>query len=89
MSILYQRPSLFAGPPPIPQNITGILKYEIQSNAYYKRLKNVTWLFLEIIASILILGIIWINVDWVRITVTVIAIAIAVILLLILNRIFY
>ena len=89
MSLFYDQPSLFDGPPAIPDEIRGALRYEALSNAYYKRLKNVVFIVLEVIAASLVLGIIWINVDWVKIIVTVIAITISLVLLILLNYILW
>ena len=88
MSVLFDTPSIFSGPPAIPKEITGIVKYELQANAYYKKLKNVTAIFLELLAALLVLGIIWINVDWVKAVVTGIAIGIALVLIYLLRYIF-
>jgi len=87
MSLLY--PSLFRGPPRIPSGLSELATYKLETNAYYKKIKNVTFIFIEIIATLLVLGIIWINIDWVKIVVTVIAISLALILLYVLNRIFF
>ena len=87
MSILTQRPSLFNGPPPIPKELTDILKYEIQLSSYYKRLKNLIWASLEIVGVLLLLGLIWLQNSFVKIAVTVTAIAISLVLFIIINRI--
>jgi hypothetical protein len=81
--------SLFDGPPEIPENITGLLLYKLQFKDYMSRLKSTIWLFIEAIAVLLVLGIIWINVEWVKIVITAIAIASAIILFMILHRILY
>lgn len=88
MSVFLETPSIFEGPPLIPDNIKGTLRFELESNAYYKRLKNITWIFLELVATSLVIGILWITVDWVKIIVTGLAIGISLVLLLLLGYIF-
>lgn len=88
MSVFLEQRSIFEGPPSIPSNIKETLKFELETNAYYKRLKNVIWIFLQLIIVLLTLGIIWITIDWVKIVVTAIAIAISLILIFLLSYIF-
>lgn len=79
---------LFQGPPEIPQNLDKLVYYKLATREYFNRLKSLTWIFLEIMATVLILGIIWITVDWVKIIVSAIAISMTLILFLILAYIF-
>lgn len=87
LSSLY--PSLFDGPPAIPGNVTGLAKYKLQISSYYKRLKNLSFLFIELIGVLLLLGLIFINVDWVKATVTIIAILLALVLVYLVGVILY
>lgn len=80
--------SLLAGPPEIPQGLDKVLYYKLSSRKYFNNLKSLTWIFIEIMATLLVLGIIWINVDWVKIVVTTVAIILALILIFILLYIF-
>ena len=73
--------SLFDGPPVIPESITGLARYKLEVGSYYKRLKSLSYLGFEIFGVLLLLGLIWITVEWVRVAVTVIAILFSVILL--------
>ena len=75
-------------PPTIPKGLDEVLYYKLASKDYYNRLKSLVWIFVEIVGILLILGIIWINVEWVKIVVTAVAICLALILFLILAYIF-
>ena len=75
---------LFDQPPKIPNSIEEITLFKLKSKQYYEKLKTFVWIFLEISATILILGIIWINIEWVKIVVSIIAIAISLFLFLLL-----
>lgn len=75
-------PAIFREMPSIPSGLSALVKYKLDLNAYKTRIKSTTWIFIEIIGTLLILGIIWINVDWVRVVVTVIAVLIVLILLI-------
>jgi len=79
---------LFNRPPEIPKGLDNVLLYKLQSQKYFKELKSFIWIFIEIIATLLVLGIIWINIEWVKIVVSSIAIAIALLLLLVIIYIF-
>lgn len=74
------QPIIFQEPPTIPSGLTDVAKYKLQFKEYRTRIRSVTWIFIEIIATLLVLGIIWINVDWVKFAVTGIAILMAIIL---------
>lgn len=80
--------SLLDGPPEIPQGLDKILYYKLSSKKYFNNLKSLTWIFLEIMGTLLVLGIIWINIEWVKVVVTTVAIILALILVLILLYIF-
>ncbi len=78
-------PVIFQEPPRIPSGLSEVVKYKLEAKAYKTRIRSVTWIFIEVIATLLVLGIIWINVDWVKIVVTVIAILMAIILFIALS----
>jgi hypothetical protein len=80
--------SLLEGPPKIPQGLDKILYYKLSSKKYFNNLKALTWIFIQIISSLLVLGIIWINIEWVKIVITTLAISLALILIFILFYIF-
>jgi len=80
--------SLLDGPPEIPQGLDKILYYKLSSKKYFNNLKSLTWIFLEIMGTLLVLGIIWINIEWVKVVVTTVAIILALILVFILLYIF-
>ena len=67
-------------PPQIPSGLSEVVKYKLEAKAYKTRITTVTSIFLEIIATLLVLGIIWINVSWVKAAVTAIAILMSLIL---------
>ena len=73
-------PFIFSGPPKIPTGLSKVVRYKLEAKAYKTRITTVTSIFLELIATLLVLGIIWINVDWVKSAVTAIAILLAIIL---------
>lgn len=73
-------PFIFAEPPKIPTGLSEIVRYKLEAKAYKTKVTAITSIFLELIATILVLGIIWINVDWVRAAVTGIAILLFIIL---------
>ena len=79
---------ILKGPPSIPKDLDKVLYYKLATKEYFNRLKSLTWIFLEIVGAILILGVIWITVDWVKIIVSGIAIGTAIMLFLILAYIF-
>jgi len=81
--------SLFDGPPAIPESITGLARYKLGVQSYYKRLRSLSLLFIEIIAGLLLVGLLWIAVDWVRIAVTILAILFGLILLFFIGNILY
>lgn len=87
-SLPYQY-SLFDGPPGIPESITGLARYKLATQSYYKRLRSLSLLAIEIIATLLILGLLWITVYWVKAAVTIIAILFALILLYLIGNILY
>ena len=74
------QPFIFAEPPKIPSGLTEIVRYKLEAKAYKTRITSITSIFLELIATILVLGVIWINVDWVRAAVTGISILLFIIL---------
>ena len=78
-------PIIFQEPPRIPEGLADVVRYKLEFKEYKTRIKTVTWIFIEVVATLLVLGIIWINVDWVRIVVTIIAILMALILLIALS----
>lgn len=80
--------SILDGPPEIPQGLDKILYYKLSSKKYFNNLKSLTWIFLEIMGTLLVLGIIWINIEWVKVVVTTVAIILALILVFILLYIF-
>ena len=79
--------SLFTNPPTIPAIASGALLYQLRAKQYNNRVKNIAWIFIEIVATLLVLGIIWINVDWVKLLVSAIAIALALVLFIILYNV--
>lgn len=79
---------LLKGPPQIPQGLSEVIYYKLANKEYFNRLKSLTWIFVQIIASLLVLGIIWINIEWVKIIVTTIAISMALFLCIILIYVF-
>jgi len=80
--------SLLAGPPDIPQGLDKVLYYKLSSKKYFNNLKSLTWIFIQIMATLLTIGIIWITIEWVKVVVTTIAIILAAILIFILLYIF-
>ena len=80
-----EQPIIFQSPPSIPSGLSDVMRYEFQMTRYKQRIKTTTWIFIELIGTLLILGIIWINVDWIKAFVTVMAILIALILLIALS----
>ena len=76
------KPIIFTEPPRIPKGLSGVVKYKLEAMAYKTRIKTVTWIFIEVIATLLIIGLLWITVDWVRVGVTITAILMALILLI-------
>lgn len=81
-------PIIFRYPPAIPKNMSGVLDYKLQLKDYKLRVKAFSWISGELLAIILALGLIWINVEWVRVTATVLSILIALIILVMLGRVF-
>jgi len=79
-------PAIFKEPPQIPEGLTDLMRYKFEMNQYKLRIKSTTWIFLELIGTLLVLGVIWINVDWVKAVVTTIAIFIVLILLIVLSH---
>ena len=80
--------NILQGPPELPLGIDEVLYYKLSTKKYFNNLKSLVWIFIEIMTTLLILGIIWINVEWVKIVVTSIAISLALILLIILFYVF-
>lgn len=80
--------NLLVGPPKIPKDIDEVLHYKLSSKKYFDTLKTLVWIFIQIMATLLVLGIIWITIEWVKIVVTTIAITMALILFLFLIFIF-
>ena len=75
-------PIIFQQLPEIPSGLSDVLTYQLRLKEYKIRSKTVLYIFLEIIGTILILGLIWFNVDWIRLGVTKVAIMMVLILLL-------
>jgi len=73
---------IFQSPPSIPSELSGIDRYKFELKEYKTRTKAILYIFLEIIGTLLLLGLIWINVDWVKIAVTIISILFALLLLI-------
>lgn len=80
--------SILEGPPEVPNHLDDIVYYKLQSKQYYERLKSIVWIFVQIVATLLVLGVIWITVDWVKILVSAIAIALSLLLIIVLFYIF-
>ena len=76
------QPVIFQEPPRIPDNLSDVVRYKLESKAYKTRVRSVANFTLEIIGIILVIGLLWINVNWVRAAVTAIAILIAIVLLI-------
>lgn len=70
----------FGEPPQIPSGLSEVIRYKLEAKAYKTRFTAVTSVFLQLIAALLVLGVIWINVDWVKIAITAIAILLSFIL---------
>lgn len=83
-----RKPIIFQDPPRIPSGLRGITLYKLLAKEYNERIKNIGSIFLELIATLLVIGVIWISVIWVRVAVTIIAVILALILLVLLARIF-
>lgn len=79
---------ILEGPPKIPKGLDDILYYKLASKQYFNHLKSLVWIFIQIMATLLVLGIIWITIEWVKILVTAIAVSMALILILIIIYIF-
>lgn len=73
-------PVIFQEPPQIPEGLNDVMRYKFQFNEYKTRIKSITWIFIQLIATLLVLGVIWINVKWVKLAVSGIAIFLAIIL---------
>lgn len=82
-----EEPVIFRPPPSIPSGLSDLARYKLEINDYKLRLRSVTWIFLEVIGTILVLGLLWINVDWVKIGVTIVALLIILILLISLTNV--
>lgn len=80
--------NILNGPPNIPKDIDEILFYKLSTKKYFNELKSLVWVFIQLMATLLVLGIIWITIEWVKIIVTAIAISMAIILIIILIYIF-
>jgi hypothetical protein len=79
---------ILEGPPSIPKGLDDLLYYKLATKKYFNNLKALIWIFIQIMSTLLVLGIIWITIDWVKIIVTAIAISISLILIFILIYIF-
>jgi len=73
-------PLIFQPPPSIPKGLSELVRYKLEAKAYKTKITTITSIFLELIATLLVLGLIWINVNWVRAAVTAIAILLGIIL---------
>jgi len=80
--------NLIQGPPKIPKDLDKVLYYKLATKKYFNDLKSLVWIFIQIMGTLLVLGIIWITIEWVKIIVTIIAILMSLILLFILIYIF-
>jgi hypothetical protein len=74
-------PVIFQPPPQIPSGLPDLIRYELELRDYKLRTRSVLYIFLQVIGSLLLLGVIWINVEWIRLGVTIVAILMALILL--------
>lgn len=74
-------PALFNGLPEIPSGLSEVMRYKFEMSQYKQRIKGTTWIFVQMLAALLVLGIIWITVLWVKVAVTFISILIIFILL--------
>jgi len=74
-------PVIFQPPPQIPFGLPDLIRYELELRDYKLRTRSVLYIFLQVIGSLLLLGVIWINVEWIRLGVTIVAILMALILL--------
>ena len=94
-----QQSNIFDGLPQIPEFLSdteiiwsrplpGTARYKLEMTRYKQQFRTFSWSFLELIGVLLLLGIIWINVDWVRVTVTIVAIILALIMLYVLFQLF-
>ena len=81
------QPIIFQDPPIIHATIGGVALYKLLAKEYNNRIKQLGSLFIEIVATLLIVGLLWITVDWVKITVTIIALLLAFILLLLMSKV--
>lgn len=86
---MQQERSLFSGPPTIPSSLTDTVKYKLESRQWFNRLKSLIWIMLEIISALFVIGLLWITVDWIRLSVTIIAIILALFLLYLVTKILY
>lgn len=81
--------SVFQGPPPIPNQLDPIIKYKIETRRYFNTIKAIVWIFIQIIATMLVLGLIWITVRWVKYVITALALFMTLILIIVLSYILY
>jgi len=79
---------ILQGPPELPFGLDKVLYYKLATKKYFNNLKSLVWIFIEVMATLLVLGIIWINIEWVKIVVTAIAISLALVLFIILAYVF-
>lgn len=81
-------PIIFKDPPPIPTTLglDDITIYKIIAKEYNNRISLIGTIFFQLLASLLIVGLLWITVDWVRWAVTTISILLGIILIMILYR---
>ena len=47
-------PIIFRGPPDIPSGLSDVVKYKLETKAYKTKIRTVTWIFLELIAALLV-----------------------------------
>ncbi len=80
-------PVIFQPPPQIPSGLPALIRYELELRDYKLRTRSVLYIFLQVIGSLLLIGVIWINVEWIRLGVTIVAILMALILLIALGYI--
>ncbi len=80
-------PIIFQSPPSIPEGITEVLRYKLEAKSYKDRTRAILYIFLEIIGALFVIGLLWINIDWIRLGVTIVVILTSLILLLALTYI--
>ena len=80
-------PIIFRDPPTIPSGLSDVVTYKLKMKDYKLRTRTVTWISIQLLGTLLALGIIWITVDWVKAAVTILALLIVLILLISLTHV--